>query len=273
MVFEVIMRLFFFYSILRSLFGERGAANAHGATLTLLKLDLRVAEWTYVKEFTRQVTMIHAKLASVAYLLALVSLAACGGKIQYPSYYVLNLPPHAPQPAQPTPQPGSAAVREFSAPQFLRAGPIVYRESPEQLGFYHYDRWAVDPRSAVTNAVVQDLQSRGVFQSVHLFDARATSDYLITGSLDDLEEVDHGHNVYVNVRISAQLLDLKSRAVMWRDVSSETTKLDNRSVPGLVVGMSRATDQAITRLVSSMQARLLELQASASPGMKKARRE
>jgi uncharacterized lipoprotein YmbA len=196
---------------------------------------------------------------------ALVSLAACGSKVRYPNYYVLNVPAPAPELARPKPVLGYAAVREFSAPRFLRAGPIVYRPSPEQLGFYNYDRWAVDPRSAVTSAFVQALQARGVFQSVHVFDGRATSDYLVTGTLEHLEEVDQGHDVFISVGLSAHLLDLKTGAVLWRDTSSQTTKLERRELPDLVAGMSRAAGQAVAHLVSSMQDRLL--QASASPGI------
>jgi uncharacterized lipoprotein YmbA len=196
---------------------------------------------------------------------ALVSLAACGGKIRYPNYYILNVPAPVPEVSRVKPMLGSAAVREFSAPSFLRAGPIVYRHSPEQLGFYNYDRWAVDPRSAVTSAFVQTLQARGVFQSVYVFDGRASSDYLVTGRLDRLEEVDKGHDVFISTSVSAQLLDLKTGDVLWRDVSSETTRLEHRAVPELVAGMSQATEQAVTHLVSSMRDRLL--QASAPPGI------
>jgi uncharacterized lipoprotein YmbA len=194
----------------------------------------------------------------------LLSLAACGGKVRYPTYYVLNVPSPAPKPVLVKPMLGSAAVREFSAPKFLRAGPIVYRQSPEQLDFYNYDRWAVDPRTAVTTALMQTLEARAVFQSVRLFDGRATSDYLVTGTLDHLEEVDRGKDVFISVGLSAQLLNLKTVDVLWRDVSAENIKLEHHTVPDLVAGMSQAAEQAVAHLVSSMQDRLV--QVSASPG-------
>jgi cholesterol transport system auxiliary component len=201
-------------------------------------------------------------LGLVCLTAALASLAGCAGKIRYPSYYVLNLPAPAPQATKPKLLLGSVAVREFRAPAFLRAGPIVYHQSADQLDFYDYHRWAVDPRSAITSAVVQDMQTGGVFQSVHLFDGRGTSDYLVTGTLDHLEEVDHGRDVFVEVRVSAQLMDLKTGDVLWRDASSETTKLENRDFPGIVAGMSQAADRAVEHLVSSMQTRVVSISAS-----------
>jgi ABC-type uncharacterized transport system auxiliary subunit len=142
----------------------------------------------------------------------------------------------------------------------------MYRQSAGQLDFYDYHRWAVDPRSAVTNAVVQNMQTGGAFQAVHLFDGREASDYLITGTLDHLEEVDQGHDVFVEVHVSAQLMDLRTGDVLWRDASSETTKLNTRDVPGVVAGMSQAADAAVKQLVSSMQNRVVSISASSVTG-------
>ena len=215
--------------------------------------------------------MTSAKLIGVvSFAATFVILAACGGKIHYPNYYVLNLPSAAPQPGHSRLLQGSAAVRQFSAPRFLRGGPIAYRQSPQQLGFYNYDRWAEDPRGAVTGAFVQGLESHGIFQSVRLFDGRATPDYLITGTIDHLEEMDQPHQVLMNVSISAQLTNVKTGDVVWSGVSSQTTSLKGHSVPDLVAGMSQSADQAINSLISSMQERLLQLHASASKGIKEA---
>ncbi|HEX4770827.1 MAG TPA: ABC-type transport auxiliary lipoprotein family protein [Bryobacteraceae bacterium] len=186
----------------------------------------------------------------------LASLAACGGKIKYPNYYVLNFRTPIPTASQTKPLPGSVAVREFRAPAFLRGGAIVYRKSGEQLDFYHYHRWAADPRSAVTTAVVQSMEAHGIFQSVHLYDGRETSEYLVTGALDHLEEVDQGHDVLVEAAISARLVDLKTGEVLWTDSVSETTKVENHAMPDVVIGMSRAAETAVSRLVSSMQNRI-----------------
>lgn len=218
--------------------------------------------------------MRHTKLVSIVLFVGIFAiLASCGGKIRYPNYYVLNLPAPMPQAAQSKPSVSSVAVRQFSAPRFLRAGAIVYRQSPEQLGFYNYERWAVDPRSSITSGFIRVLKSRSIFESVHPFEGGATSDYQITGTVDDLEEVDQSHQVLVKVSITAQLMNVKTGNVVWSDGSSQTASLEGHAMAALVAGMSQAADQAITGLVSSMQTRLLQLQASASNGIKETRRQ
>jgi len=67
-------------------------------------------------------------------LAILTALTGCGGKVRYPSYYTLNLP----APPDPPGRDGlrsSIGVQEFHAPVYLRQGPIVYRRTPEEIGF------------------------------------------------------------------------------------------------------------------------------------------
>src|ERR1700738_5623784 len=177
--------------------------------------------------------MRHTKVIFYSGLMtALAPLAGCAGKIRYPSYYVLNVP--APFSASDRPKPilGSVAVREFSAPAFLRGGPITYRGSLAQVDFYDYHRWAEDPRRVVTAAMVREMQARRLFQSVDVFDGRGSPQCLVTGTLDHLEEVDEGTNVSIEVSLSAQLIYLQTGEELRQDTASKTARLHQRSVPG-----------------------------------------
>ena len=192
-----------------------------------------------------------SKLAlGIGVVAALAGLAGCA-KIRYPNYYLLNIP--APLSTGRTVPPLSpVAVRQFGSPAFLREGPIVYRESPEQLGFYNYDRWAVDPRRAATSAMVSEMRSRGAFQSVDLYDGGTSCDWIVSGTLDHLEEIDEGADVWIEVGLSARLKSARTGQVLWQDTSTRRVKADERSVPGVVAGMSREMGTAVQSLVTSM---------------------
>jgi len=201
--------------------------------------------------------MVNSKQArAIVIVTVLVSLAGCAGKVRYPSYYVLDVPARPSVTNHQEPTLGSVAVHEFSAPEFLREGPIAYRPSAEQLDFYNYHRWAENPRRAVTVAVVREMQARGIFQSVVVFDGRGTPEGLVTGTLDHLEEVDQGSNVSIKVGLSARLTNLRTGEVLWQGASSSNAKLDQRSVPGEVAEMSREVGSVVENLISSMQDRL-----------------
>jgi len=132
----------------------------------------------------------------------------------------------------------------------------VYRESPEQLGFYNYDRWAVDPRRAATSAMVSEMRARGAFQSVDLYDGSTTCDWIVSGTLDHLEEVDEGADVWIEVGLSARLKSTRTGEVLWQGTSTKRVKADKRSVPGVVARMSREMGSAVEALVTSMLDRL-----------------
>jgi ABC-type uncharacterized transport system auxiliary subunit len=130
------------------------------------------------------------------------------------------------------------------------------------LDFYQYHRWAVDPRRAVTGAVVQQMQLSGVFRSVDLFDGRGTPECLLTGTIDHLEEVDEGAKVSIEVSLSARLINLRSGEVLWQGALSKEATLDQRSVPGIVAEMSREVGSVVEGLVSSLQEQVAASSAS-----------
>jgi cholesterol transport system auxiliary component len=186
----------------------------------------------------------------IALSIALLSLGGCGG-IRYPNYYTLNVPNPVSASRGSTPISGTVAVQEFRAPAYLRQGPIVYRPEPEQIAFYDYHHWAEDPRRTVTAAIVRDLQQ--TFKSAELYDGRGGADFLLTGSLDHLEELDNGQSVSVDVEISAELKNLKTGDVIWSSSSSKTSVVEQRSVPGIVAAMSREVSEAAEQLVASLR--------------------
>jgi len=187
--------------------------------------------------------------------ITLLALGGCAG-IKYPHYYTLNMPTPVSASRATGPISGTVLVQEFGAPAYLRQGPVVYRPEPEQIAFYDYHHWAEDPGKTVTAAVVREL--RQTFQSAELYDGRGDADYLLTGSLDHLEELDDGRSVSVNVGISASLRNLKTGGVIWSNTSSKTSAVEQRSVRGVVAAMSRDLTEATGQLVASLRSELAQ---------------
>ncbi|HUA83891.1 MAG TPA: ABC-type transport auxiliary lipoprotein family protein [Bryobacteraceae bacterium] len=200
--------------------------------------------------------LVRTSTSTAALLILAGSVLTGCAKVRYPNYYVLTPAPPSPSARSAAPLAESVEVRPFSAPPFLREGPIVYRQAPRELSFYDYHRWAEDPRRVATTTMIQDLDARRIFRSVAPFDGHSSAAFLLTGSLDHLEEVDDGSAVSVQVTISAVLRNLKTGDIIWRDTSSKTALVEQRSVPGIVAEMSRNLGGAIQDLISSMQNQL-----------------
>lgn len=180
---------------------------------------------------------------------ALIILAGCGGAVKYPNYYTLRVPP-PPDPPVPENVRATLAVREFGSPTYLRQGAIVYKTSPEQIGFYNYHRWAVDPRQFLTNAVTDRLRASGKFAQVRTYDGRSDVDYVLSGRLEELNEIDYESGVKVQVAISAQMVSLATGATVWTNAVSEVGTVSQRDVPAVVSAMSSTMGRAIEKLLS-----------------------
>ena len=196
------------------------------------------------------------KLATaLALTLALLPVLAGCGRARFPAYYTLSLPP-APDPAAQESARSSIAVREFQSPGYLRQGPIVYRPSPEEIGFYEYHRWAADPRALVTSAVVDHLRASGHFTMVSMYTGRPDIDYIFSGKLEKLEEVDYEGGVKVEVAMSAQITSVATGATVWSNAASEVGTVSRRTVPGVVSQMNQTMEQAINKLLSTVPSQL-----------------
>jgi ABC-type uncharacterized transport system auxiliary subunit len=183
---------------------------------------------------------------------ALIGFTALGGcaQVRYPSFYTLNLPNPVPAARDSGPIPETVAVPEFRAPPYLRQGPIAYRPESQQIAFYDYHQRVEDPRQTVTATMVRLLTP--VFESVELYDGRTGAEFLLSGSLDRLDEIDSERSVSVEIEISAKLQNVKTSSVMWSGRSYKASPVNQRSLPGIVAEMSRDLNEAAIELASSM---------------------
>jgi len=134
-------------------------------------------------------------LVSMSACVAALLMPGCGSKILYPQYYTLDIPP-APRPGVSDSRlPATLAVRRFETLPYLRQGRIVYREGPAEIGFYDYHRWAADPAATVTAAVIDTLRASRLFSFVKPYDGQGRQDYLMSGRVERLEEIDSGSSV------------------------------------------------------------------------------
>jgi uncharacterized lipoprotein YmbA len=187
--------------------------------------------------------------------LALVMIG-CGGKIRYPQYYTLELAPTPSPGAGDPPGLGTVAVSPFGTSQYLRQGRIVYREAPNQIAFYEYHRWAADPGATVTTTMIETLRSSGPFSLVEPFSVHDKPQYLLTGRLERLDEIDYGGPVRVEAGLSAQVVNLRTGATVWVGDAAETSTVETRTLKSVVDAMSTAVQACIDQLIASMQNKL-----------------
>ena len=200
---------------------------------------------------------------AVVALLALAGLTGCAGKIGRANYYTLNLPAPPDPPAAENAN-TTVAIREFRAPAYLRQGAIVYKPSPEQIGFYAYHRWAIDPCEFVTQSIIARLGAAGTFSHVKHYDGQPDADYIISGRLEKLEEIDYEGGVKVEVAVSAQMTKLETGAIVWSKAVSEVGEVNQHDVPTVVSEMSHTMERAIEKLLTPVPGSLTAVSKAAA---------
>ncbi len=187
--------------------------------------------------------------------LLLLSLAACGGKIPPTHHYSLDASLSAPALSQATTTyPVSIAVARFQASRALSQDRLVFREPPNKLDFYEYHRWVDAPPDMVTRNLIKQLLSSGLFRSVTSNQGGAPADYILRGTLENLEEVDSGESVTGRVALAAELLDAKTRAVVWTGRGSHEASVGQRSVEGIVAALNDGVRQSIDQIARGLAA-------------------
>jgi ABC-type uncharacterized transport system auxiliary subunit len=208
-------------------------------------------------------TMNKSSAIIIIALSAVVSLAGCAGKVGRANYYTLNLPA-PPDPPIAENAHSTVAIREFRAPAYLRQGAIVYKPSPEQIGFYAYHRWAVDPCDFVTDSIIDRLGATGTFSHVKRYDGQPDADYVLSGRLEKLEEIDYDGGVKVEVAVSAQMTRRDTGTIVWSKAVSEVGIVNQHDVPTVVSEMSRTTERAIEKLLTPVPGTLSAVSRAAT---------
>ena len=174
---------------------------------------------------------------------------ACGASAPPTHYYALDLPRPAPAATRLA---QTAVLMPIRAGEIARQGRIVFRESPHEVGFYEYHRWAEDPEDSVAEALASELLARGTFASVTPFDGRTQADFILRGELRRIEEIDYDGPVKASVEIALEVVDAGTSRVIWAGNAAAAEDVPTAEVRAVVERLSVSADQAIKRLAGQI---------------------
>ena len=95
------------------------------------------------------------------------------------------------------------------------------------------------------------LRASGTFTQVKRYDERADIDYVLSGRLEQLEEIDYQGGIKVEVAISAQMTSLATGATVWTNAVTEVGTVDWHDVPDAVAEMNQTMGRAIRETADS----------------------
>ncbi len=145
----------------------------------------------------------------------------------------------------------SLVVRPFTARDPYDQNYMVYRQSPYQLDFYHYHRWAATPAQQVTDWTRRYLHSSGVFAKVFpTADARA--DLALGGVVRQFEEIDQEHTWEAALSIDFWLTRGDQRTPLWFQSYAATQQAAKRNPAAIAEAMSRNLEIILRQLTADL---------------------
>ncbi len=192
------------------------------------------------------------KRASLAAWFLIASmLQACGG---VPETYYYTVAPLALNAQPPEANDSHSArtivlgVKKFSAEALYDDDRIIYRESPYEVKYYHYRRWAATPRLLVTDEIIKQLYAARICRNVVSFPSNKHVDYVLTGRIVSFEEWDRGEQWFGRVAFTAQLYDPVSQQLLWSEVFEAETRAEKRIPAAVVEAIAKSLEKCIADL-------------------------
>jgi len=185
--------------------------------------------------------------------LALVLAAGCGG-VPRNYYYGLQVPalPVASDPKTDY----VLGVERFQAPELLRDDRIVYYQSPTELNYYEYHRWASDPAGMLSDITMQWINGLGIFAQVRSLPAREPADYVLAGRVFNFEEADYKEGGKARVSLELSLLRSHDRKVVWSARRLVEIPFQGGGVPGVAIAFNSATQQLLREVLPGLVAQV-----------------
>jgi len=175
---------------------------------------------------------------------------ACSGMPRV-HYYTLEIP-HV-SPAKSPEVSFHLTVQRFHADHVLRDDRILYRERPNELGFYEYHRWTGPPADLVTSYFIHRLKDSGAYARVSSYKDEPRPDFILQGRIHRFEEMDRGKEVFASVALELELSDASTRQPVWRGEEECIRPVAGKDVSELVTGIYGCLDETATKLLDRMQ--------------------
>lgn len=177
-------------------------------------------------------------LLLAASLLA-TGMLGCGRPPQQRHFYTLTYP--MPRPSFPTPYPYTVRVKELAISSTYGSTQLVFRKDMHEIQFHTSRRWTDRPQRMVSDLIRKNLSHTRLVQQVTESLGETPPDYVLTGEIEAIEELDAGTATYAHLAVALRLVRFSNDTVVWRH-SFDRRRLVPR---GQVRSMVRATSQIL----------------------------
>ena len=140
-------------------------------------------------------------------------------------------------------------VERFSVAKAFNSATMVYRPAPYKMDTYGSSRWMVNPGDMVSDYLLRDMRSSGLFRGVLSFRDYEDARFLLSGSVEEIVEVDEDTDRKAVLSLTITLLDLSqggAQRLMYQKKYHSSESIQEKPP----VGFARAASACMEKLSS-----------------------
>ncbi len=168
-------------------------------------------------------------------------------------FYTLD---YAPPVAAPKPLDQAIRVDRFSAAQDYNSAAMVYRPGAYRLAVYQYHRWRTEPGEMVTDYLVRDFRSSGLFRAVFSYRQPEEARFEVEGAVEEFLESREGDGRKAVLALVVTLLDKSKPEAFSKVVFQKRYRavgpMSDHSPGGFARGMSAAMARLSAEIMSDI---------------------
>lgn len=133
---------------------------------------------------------------------------------------------------------------------------IVYRLSPFELNYYSYEFWADKPAKLIRDSITRYLTRKNAFHRVIQEISRGEPDVLWKSEVLAVEEVDRQDVWYARLAMEVELVDFKSREILYDYQFDRQEELATKSVALIPITLSNILREELDKIVLDISERI-----------------
>ncbi len=152
-------------------------------------------------------------------------------------------------------------VERFAVAQAYNTTSMLYKPAPYKLEAYGSARWRVGPGDILSDYLVRDIRSAGIFRGAFSYREGESARFVLEGGVEEFLEVDEKNKGTALLIVRIALIDSKETESTKRLVFQKSYRfaepLAEQSAKSLAEGMSvavqRLSEQALKDVLESVQ--------------------
>lgn len=190
--------------------------------------------------------------------LSFSAFACFNGKLPARELYRLTVPPAPAVPAAAGPLQGAIEVDQYDTPGLYGDGNIVFRTGDNEYGVYQHREWAIPLGEMLALLTENALDRAPLSTDGAVYDAPAGRDlpYVWRGMVREFEEIDRAKEVFVAVRLDAQLVRTADDVILWKGSQRLERSVPKPTMPAIVAELSALATEATEALINDARTAL-----------------